>query len=311
MRSDWRPGASLATLRARAELYSQIRSFFKARGVLEVTTPALGRSVALEPGTEDIGWQEGSGNWWYLQGSPELFLKRLLAAGTGDLYQMGPAFRRGESGRLHNLEFTMLEWYRCDYNEHQLMAEVAELVSSCLGAAPFETLSYRTLLRQVWQQDVLALTKADQTNLARQALGLDQSDILDALYAEALVRYPAPRFFVSGFPPDQAAMAALFEDADGYPVAARFECIVSGVELANGYKELTDVAEQRRRLEQEYRRRLHDGLPVSALDERFLAALEQGLPECAGVALGLDRLLMLQLGASCLDEVLSFSHDRL
>lgn len=241
-------------------------------------------------------------------------MKRLLAGGSGDIYQIISAFRGDNPGRIHNPEFTLLEWYRCGYDHHQLIAEVIDLIDDCLGKAAFTLVSYRALLQEVWQQDVLGLQVNQQLELARQLFGLqtqiDRASVLDLFYAEAIVRYAAPRFFVLDFPVDQAAMAVLYEHERGEQQAARFECIVQGIELANGYQELTCAVQQKDRIEREVASRRGQQLPAVPIDHRLLAALEHGLPECAGVALGLDRLLMLQLQANSLDEVLAFSADR-
>ena len=311
----WQPGAPRSVLLARANLYRLIRAFFAKHVVLEVATPTLARSTSTDPAIASLSVMavDGSEECLYLQPSPEHFMKRLLANGSGDIYQITSAFRAGDVGRIHNPEFALLEWYRCGYDHHQLMAEVADLIDGCLGQAPFVFVSYHSLLQKVWQQDVLGLPPHQQLALAQQLFGLAQTDranMLDLFYAEAITRYAAPRFFVLDFPVDQAAMAALYENKQGERRAARFECIVNGIELANGYQELTCVVQQKNRMEHEVASRKAQQLPAIAIDNRLLAALEHGLPECAGVALGLDRLLMLQLDANSLDEVLSFGADR-
>ena len=303
-----------SALRARSLLYQKIRDFFAARDVTEVSVPTLGLTTTPDPAISSIGWADEAGKQWYLQSSPEHFMKRLLAGGSGDIYYLGPAFRHGEQGRLHNVEFTLLEWYRCDFDEHQLMREVAVLLDDCLGAAPHQTLAYRDLLQQFWDEDVLGLTPKALMQFAFGHLGatLQPEAALDALYAEALRQYDAHRLFVTDFPPEQAAMAQLRRAAASSQVsAARFECIQAGVELANGYLELQDEAEQRARWQKESKRRERLGLPAIAADERLLAALASGLPDCAGVAVGVDRLLMLSLGAQSLTEVLTFSTQHL
>lgn len=322
----WRPGARREALLERAALYRYIREFFAARQVLEVCVPVLGRSTTLDPNIASLGWQDDAGSKWYLQSSPEHFMKRLLAADSGDIYYLGAALRAGEQGDIHNLEFTLLEWYRCDYDHHRLMAEVTSLLDGYLGEAPVTTpvttISYGELLSRIWEHDVLGLEPAAQLELAVRLLdgmeamvaaptSLTPGGALDALYAEALARAPWPRFFVTDFPPEQAAMAKLAADEQGRPVAARFECIVNGVELANGYFELQDASEQRSRWRQEAKIRKQSERPAVAPDEKLLAALAAGLPECAGVALGVDRLLMLKLGIARIDDVLSFGTKRL
>lgn len=312
-RSDiWRPGASLTILRARAALYQQLRDFFARRDVLEVVVPVLGLNTAPDATIHSLSLSDQTGRRLYLQPSPEHFLKRLVAGVQTDLYSLGAAFRQDEQGSHHNPEFALLEWYRCGYSCEQLMAEVAALIDLCLGKAPFARISYRALLRQIWQVDVLALSAEDQKLLCRSALDADlpADAVLDALYAEALRRYARARFFVQSFPPDQAMMAELIPDETGAMVAARFECIVDGLELANGYQELTDCKIQAARWLQEGHLRKRRGLPEIPADERLLTALPL-LPPCAGVALGVDRLLMLHTGETSLDKVLSFSAKRL
>lgn len=276
--ADWRPTCSLSALQARAELYRSIRAFFDERRVLEVHTPCLAPATVTDPHIESIAVP----GWGYLQTSPEYQLKRLLAAGVPSLYQLAPAFRADEVGRLHNPEFALLEWYRLGFDDAALMAEVAELVDGVLGPAPYHRVTYA---------EVVATAAAAAP--------------IELAFAEGLSRLPAGRHFVMDYPPDQAALSRLRE---GGATAARFELVVDGIELANGYHELGDVAELRRRFaaDREARRKL--GRAAPELDAEFLAAMAAGLPECAGVALGVDRLLMLQLGADSLAEVLAFGY---
>ncbi len=215
----------------------------------------------------------------YLQTSPEYFLKRLLAAGFPDCYQMGPNFRADEQGRLHNQEFTLLEWYRRGFNHHQLMGEVRELVDAVLGPAEYRTVEYGELVRD------LDRPRAE----------------LDLAFAEACERLSG-RVFVTAYPSDQAALARLNEDGS----AARFELIIDGVEIANGYWELLDPDEHRARFDADLAVRATRGLADRDVDEAFLAALDVGLPSCSGVALGVDRLVMIACGVSALDDVMSF-----
>ena len=266
--SDWQPLASVTQLQQRALLLSSARAFFAERNVLEVQTPLLAKHTVTEPDIQSI---EVPG-FGYLQTSPEYHIKRLLAAGAPSCYQLGPAFRFGEQGRLHNPEFTMLEWYRLDFDHWLLMDEVAELVDQLLGAKPYQQLSYTDLVGP---------------------LGDRPRDELDLAFARACERLSAGRFFITDYPAEQAALARL--NPDGL-TAARFELVVDGVELANGYWELTDPAEHRRRFAKDNESRGQRTLPQVALDEAFLDAMKAGLPNCAGVALGFDRLVMLALG---------------
>lgn len=273
----WQPSAEPETLRQRAAILTSIRSFFGDRGVLEVHTPLLGRSTVTDPDVEAIAVP----GYGYLQTSPEYFMKRLLAAGVPSCYQLASAFRHEERGRLHSCEFMMLEWYRLGYDHRQLMTEVAELVDLVLGPADVASVPYAELVG----------------DMERPRAELDLS------FAQGCEQLSG-RWFVTHYPAEQAALARL--EADDPRWAARFELIVDGIEIANGYWELTEPAEHRRRFDEDLARRAARGLPTHVADEAFLAALDAGLPACAGVALGVDRLVMLALGKSSLDEVLTF-----
>ncbi len=231
-----------------------------------------------DPQIASIATQDGK----FLQTSPEYQMKRLLAAGAPSIYQMGPAYRAGESGRLHNPEFTMLEWYRLGFDDDELMVEVAELVDLVLGARPYQRITYRELVG-TWQ---------------------GQRELLDLKFADALANLGDVRVFITDYPADQAALARLREKHAG--VAARFELVVDGVEVANGYFELTDPDELEDRFNRDNAIRDSLGVQPIASDERLLAAMRHGLPDCAGVALGVDRLVMLALGATHLSEVMPF-----
>jgi lysyl-tRNA synthetase class 2 len=288
--SDWRPACSLEALQARAQLLRIVRDFFHARGILEVQTATLASATVTEPAVESI---EVPG-FGYLQTSPEYQLKRLLAAGAPSLYQLGPVYRAGETGRHHNPEFVMLEWYHLGYTDNELMAEVAELMNVVLGAAEFHTLTY---------QEVVALAPADLDTE-----GLESRQALDLRLAAGLEALSWPRCFVIDYPADQAALARL---RPGNPeVAARFELVVDGLELANGYWELGDAAALQARFQVDLAVRRARGQPQPPPDPRFLHAMAAGLPPCAGVALGFDRLLMLRMKASSLREVMPFPSDR-
>ena len=242
-------------------------------------------------------------------------MKWLLAAGSGDIYQVTRAFRDGERGRWHNPEFTLLEWYRVGFDHWRLMDEVAELVSLVLpGAGEFSWISYRMLFLDALDLDPLACT-GDQLAAKARAHGIDTAGQfdhrawLDLLFTHLLEPRLAGRaVFIHGFPAAQAALARL--DPDDPRTAQRFELYVDGVELANGFHELNDPDEQRARFAADQDRRRAAGLPHVDPDERFLAALEAGMPDCAGVALGLDRLLMLAEQADCIDDVLAFPMER-
>ncbi len=294
-----------------------MRAFFAARGVLEVDTPVLARSTVTEPAIASVA---AEGGW--LQTSPEYFMKRLLAAGSGPIYQIGRAFRAGEHGRLHNPEFLLLEWYRPGFDDADLMRELEDLLAPQLAGFPAARTSFRELLEAQFGVD--AFTASDEAlaaalTAAWAGVGRDgdalalaggrREGLLDLLYAEACERLVGA-VFVTDFPPAMAALARLRRDGAGRTVAARFELVVDGVELANGFHELADAAEQRRRFEADRATRRRLGLPVPGIDEHLLAALDAGLPDCAGVAVGLDRVLMLALGETSLDAVVPFTRDR-
>ena len=273
--SDWRPAARIEHLKQRAELLAQARAFFAERNVIEVHTPVLAKHTVTEPDVQSI---EVPG-YGYLQTSPEYQMKRLLAAGMPSCYQLGPAFRHGEQGRLHNPEFTMLEWYRLGFDHNQLMYEVADMVDALLGPKPYQRLTY---------EDVVGKSEGRRR------------DALDLAFADACERLTPGRFFITDYPADQAALARINPDGQ---TAARFELVIDGVEIANGYWELLDVEEHRQRFKTDGEIRQQRGLPAMAVDEAFIAALQHGLPACAGVAMGFDRLVMLGIGAKALSDV--------
>lgn len=321
MADDWRPSADLRALQARAELYARIRSFFAEAGVLEVETPILSSAATTEPALHSLKtWLAlpdfGEGRPLYLQTSPEFAMKRLLAAGSGPIYQICKVFRDAERGRWHHPEFSLLEWYRPGWDEHRLMDEVSGLVRRALARPdlPEERIPYRDLFRgrlglDPWEAEVDALrSAAERAGIPGvERLALDRDGWLDLLIGHHL----APTLgcgrltFVYDYPPSQAALARL-RWSDGVEVAARFELYLEGLELANGFAELTDAVEQEERFMADCERRRALGLPCPPWDRRLLAALRDGLPECAGVALGLDRLLMILLGVERIDKVLSF-----
>jgi len=327
--AHWHPSASPAMLAARARLLARIRGFFAGRGVLEVETPILSRAASTDPalGSLRTRWSgpgARDGDALYLHTSPELAMKRLLAAGSGPIYQVCKVFRDDERGRLHHPEFSLLEWYRPGWDADALMTEVAELVRVVLERPGIEAerVRYRDLFLEhcgidPWRSDVPALRDAAARLGLSDAgrLDLDCDGWLDLL----LTRCIEPELgrgrmtFVHDYPPSQAALARIANLGDGagsIQVAERFELYIDGVELANGFHELTDAGEQRARFEADLVARAATGQPAVPVDEAFLAALEAGMPDCAGVALGLDRLLMAAAGARHIDEVLAFPVER-
>ena len=316
---SWQPTASRRVLESRAQQLNWVRGFFAQRGVLEVETPVLGQCGvtdvnidSIAASTMPVAGQQGGQGW--LQTSPEYHMKRLLAAGSGSIYQVSRVFRDGERGRRHNPEFSLLEWYRPGFDDRQLMCEVAELVCGWLDLPQPKRISYRRLLQDHAGIDPFEASAADLREACRALVGdgdlpasLDRDGCLDLLMSfrvEPVLGFERP-VFVTGYPASQAALARISRE-DGHSVAHRFELYVQGVELCNGYWELTKPREQRRRFHDDNVRRRRLDKPEMPVDERFLASLESGLPDCAGVALGLDRLLMLRCGADDISEVLAF-----
>lgn len=324
LKNNWRPAASFEVLKTRARMLHGIRAFFAEQNVLEVETPCLARSSISDPHLHSFQTRF-VGQSLYLQTSPEFFMKRLLAAGSGDIYQLARVFRDDESGSRHNPEFTLLEWYRLGLSHHQLMDEIERLLLQLvnqLGAEVNTTdirrLSYQQAFVDAIDIDPLVCNVKVLQQRAQQlaidipvGMARDDKDMwLDWLLTQAVAPgFARNRFtFIYDYPASQAALARISEqDAR---VAHRFELFYGELELANGFYELTNAHEQRDRFEQENQQRLNLGLAEVALDEYLLTALEYGLPECSGVAIGLDRLLMVVLGKNQLSEVLSFPLDR-
>lgn len=315
---DWRPAADLEQLRARASLLARLRTFFAERDILEVETPLLCRSGVTDPAIEPLVVERGSSldGPRYLQTSPEYAMKRLLAAGSGPLFQISRAFRDGEAGRRHNPEFSLLEWYRPGYDHHDLMTEVAQLVCDCLGERQVRKLSYRQCFLELLEIDPFTAPATDLEALARShvdpgTMTGDRDLWLDLLMSHVIEpRLAGPELcFIYDYPAAQAALSRITESADVL-VGQRFELYVDGMELANGYFELADAAQQRARFEKDNERRAEHGLAQRPLDEHLLAALEHGLPSCSGVALGVDRLLMLLTAVSDIRDTLAFDWDR-
>ena len=310
---SWRPTASIEVLKQRARLLAQVRNYFAAQGVWEVETPVLSHFAGTDLNLEQ--WQTTTG--LSLHTSPEFAMKRLLAAGSGDVYQVCHAFRRDEAGTRHNPEFTMLEWYREGMDEHALMQDVTALIRY-LSSDPLQV-SVKTY-SELFQQNQLPhpllasdeqLKAAVATHLGAAAADWMRDDCLDALMALVIEPslQPDQLTFVHQYPPSQAALARHLQTEHG-PVARRFELYWRGMELANGYFELTDAVEQAQRFAAENAHRQQQGKVIGSQDEHLLQALAAGLPSCAGVALGLDRLFMALLGKNHIKEVIAFPFDR-
>ena len=322
---SWRSGIDSATLQQRSKIYRTIRRFFDDRGVAEVTTPVLGAS-----GVSDLHIQSLSlvddGQSWFLQSSPEYSMKRLLASGSGSIYQICPAFRAAELGSKHNTEFSMLEWYRVGYSLEELVAEVATLLQQTLDVSQVQTSEFRfTTYRELFTSrfDVNPHDAGIETlrglifaeNLTADHIdNIDddatRNECLDLLFASCIEPGLDEPTFVLEFPAGQAALAKIAANDQYDVVARRFELYWQGMELANGYDELTDPAELRQRFEKNNTQRVARGLIEMAPDKKLLASMSE-LPDCAGVAIGLDRLVMLLCGKTSIDEVLTFSRQRL
>lgn len=310
----WQPSASIANIQRRAVALGKIRTFFYQRNILEVDTPLLCSAGVTDPSLEPLVVEGGVSlaNPRFLQTSPEYCMKRLLAAGSGSIFQIAKAFRDGEAGSSHNPEFTMLEWYRIRYDHHQLMAELAELVCHTLGERKWQKFSYRELFIRELELDPFTapLQQLRDTALAHLDLSFVSGDRdlwLDLLMSHLIEPQLAKSgmCFVYDYPASQAALSRIVRSGD-VDVGQRFELYVDGMELANGYCELTDAAEQERRFRADNDRRREMGLAERPMDRQLLAAMNHGLPECSGVAVGLDRLLMLLTGSSDIRDVLAF-----
>lgn len=318
MSTDWQPTASIPQLRQRAALIASIRQFFAQRNVLEVDTPAMSHATVTDVHlhtfqTQFVGPGYAQGSPLFLMTSPEFHMKRLLAAGSGCIYQLGKAFRNEENGRYHNPEFTMLEWYRVGFDHHQLMDEMDDLLQLVLQCGAAERMTYQQAFLTVLGVCPLEGTMAELKSVAAR-LGLsdiaeaeeDRDTLLQLLFSigvEGKIGQQVPAF-VYDFPASQAALAKI--NPNDPRVADRFEVYFKGIELANGFHELDNAQEQLRRFEQDNRKRVEMGLAEQPIDYHLIVALQSGLPECAGVALGVDRLIMLALGCDHIDQVTAF-----
>ena len=312
--ADWRPSAGIEALRLRARVLRAVRSHFDARGVLEVETPILCSRTVTDPSIESLVARDRTGRAWYLQTSPEYAMKRLLAAGSGSIYQIARAFREGERGQHHNLEFSILEWYRVGFDHYRLIEDIDALLDTVLGSSPSRHMTFREAFSSCLGLDPLTAAMAELHDACR-ARGFEsrvaaatRNECLDYLLAtEVQSTFGPGRVYLLDFPASQAALARVREDQP--PVAERFELYVDGIEVANGYHELRDAVELRARMRRDIAVRSATGMPVPAVDDRLLAAHAAGMPACAGVAVGLDRLVMLAGRHHTLQDVLAFPED--
>ncbi|WP_438970854.1 EF-P lysine aminoacylase EpmA [Methylophaga sp.] len=322
--TDWQPSATIDTLKRRAQLMADVRRFFYARQVMEVETPVLSRAAPtatyLDSFATEFCPSGGHSHRYYLQTSPEFAMKRLLAAGSGDIYQMARVFRNGEMGRHHSPEFTMLEWYRPALDYFGLMDEVDQLLQQVASLPAAIKLPYQQLFLDFLQCDphevqtnklkALAFTHISSLPADWKA---DRDGWLEMLMSEViepqLASYGAP-VIVYDFPASQAQLAKVYQNINGLRVAARFEVYAGGLELANGYDECLDAKELEQRFKNDNNTRLSQAKKPMPIDARLLAAIKAGMPACTGVALGLDRLLMLIHQQTHLTDVLSFGFEQ-
>ncbi|MBI4005245.1 MAG: elongation factor P--(R)-beta-lysine ligase [Gammaproteobacteria bacterium] len=318
MITDWQPSASLEILGLRAQVLSQIREFMAKHVILEVETPVLIHSAVSDPNIQSFSINFHKPNQpgeekLYLHTSPEYAMKRLLAAGSGPIYQIIHVFRDYESGKLHNPEFTLLEWYRPGYDYHNLMDEVGELIHR-LGFKQTIRMSYGDVFDDFTGIDPHQINMVELQKVAKKG-GLhtaanEKSVLLDFIFSNKIapnLGHDQPTF-IYDYPACQCALAKLNNSVP--PQAERFELFISGIEIANGFNELCDVSEQRKRFEQEARYNSQTGKTDHIIDQRLLDAMISGLPECAGVAIGIDRLLMVIKGYDDINLVIAFPVDR-
>ncbi len=318
----WQPSTTIEKLRFRAKIINQIRQFFADLQVLEVETPAMSHTTVTDIHlhtfkTHFTGPDYASGQPLFLMTSPEFHMKRLLAAGSGSIYQICKSFRNEEHGRYHNPEFTMLEWYRVGFDHHDLMDEVDKLLQLVLQSGKATRLSYQQAF-----SDTIGICPLEASIQALQqaasCYGLsdiadneqDRDTLLQLLFNVAVepeigLKNPV---FIYDFPASQAALAKI--NSEDLRVADRFEVYFKGIELANGFHELDDAKEQLRRFSEDNRQRQNRGLEVQPIDYCLIEALKAGLPACAGIALGVDRLVMLAMGARHINDVTAFSFSK-
>ncbi|MGZ5619915.1 MAG: EF-P lysine aminoacylase EpmA [Methylobacter sp.] len=324
MQQDWRPTCSLELMRVKAQMLADIRRFFADRSVLEVETPLLGHSIGTDPQLAFFTTEyclSPLQQTLFLQTSPEFAMKRLLAAGSGSIYQIGKAFRNGESGRFHNPEFTMLEWYQVGFTLSQLMDEIADLIAGLFSGRPLretQRVSYQHVFDSFTGLDSLIFSYQDYCAFARECqlpeavdiCGDDHALWLDFIFSHKIQPYLGDNALcmVYGYPACQSSLAKI--NKDNALIVDRVEMFINGVELGNGYYELTDADEQSKRFDKELAVRQQQNLPVAVKDKHLVSALVSGLPECSGMAIGLDRLLMLLSGSASIENVLSFPIHR-
>jgi len=322
----WQSTQTWQNAQKRAKILQKIRQFFADRNVIEVETPALSQGTVTDVYLDAISCKydfladspAGHSTELFLQTSPEFHMKRLLASGYGCIYSIAKAFRHEESGNYHNPEFTMLEWYRIGFDQFYLMSEVAELLEVVLGGNKALFSSYQDIFLKSVSVDPLTANFDELVEVLTQhgkaddwLIDMNDADLLlQFIFTEIIeptIGIAEPQF-IYDFPIAQASLAK--RSVDDPRVAQRFECYFKGIELVNGFNELTDADEQVARFEQDNTKRKEQGLVTKPIDKNFIAALNHGLPQCSGVALGIDRLVMLALDIKVISEVQSFSIER-
>jgi len=318
----WQPSASIENLKMRAEIIRNIREFFYQRNVIEVETPSLSQASVTDIhlmsfSTEFVGPNFSKGLPLYLQTSPEYAMKRLLAAGSGAIFQISKAFRNEESGKHHNPEFSMLEWYRPGFDHFALMDEIDSLMLCILKCERAQRITYQKAFETVFNIDPLSASLSDLKKLCEihgfENIAKDEEDkdtllqLLFSMIVEPTIGQEQP-CFIYDFPASQAALAKI--NQKNPKVADRFELYFKNMELANGFNELTDANEQLKRFESDNQKRINMGLTQVTPDHNLINALASGMPECAGVALGVDRLIMLALQKNQIKDVISFDIER-
>jgi lysyl-tRNA synthetase class 2 len=321
----WQTKMNWGVAKQRGTILSQIRAFFEYKNVIEVETPSLSVGTVTDPFLEAFSTKHNySQNTdikkyqrLYLQTSPEFHMKRLLSSGYGCIFQICKAFRHEDSGRYHNPEFTLLEWYRLGFDQHDLIKEVDELLTTILKCSQSEKISYQELFIKFVSVDPLTASFTELYNVIKL---YDKADdwLYDSNDCDLLLQFIFSEIievnigkiipcFVYNFPIAQASLAK--QCTEDMRVAQRFECYFKGIELANGFNELTDANIQVERFEQDNQKRQRLGLTIKEVDKNFVDALQYGLPQCAGVALGIDRLMMIALDKSAIDQIISFAID--
>ena len=324
---DWKPSASMMALRERANLLRSVRQYFDGSRAMEVETPMLSTNATVDVYINSFSTEFepiGGGNLktYYLHTSPEFPMKRLLAAGSGDIYSIGRVFRNGEAGGRHNPEFTMLEWYRVGMDQQRMMDDITALLSSICKFSEMRRCSYGELFEERLSINPYTATNEELSQLVQNKIdgglvGLDRNDCLDLLFSKhieptlgVMNNGKLEGVFVYDYPATMSALARLRTNGKGEEVAARFELFVNGIELANGYHELLDAEEQEKRFKTEQDKRQERGFDVYPYDQRMVDALEHGMPDCAGVAMGVDRLLMLMMDTRNIADVIAFDFAR-